>query len=86
MNTFHEHCQEGHSPCVTALLRAGADPTLRTKYGAAPIHAAAHKNRDSSVLALLDHGCDLELVSRSPAMHTLTPHCCSLMAGTRVLP
>jgi serine/threonine-protein phosphatase 6 regulatory ankyrin repeat subunit B len=55
--------QLGHTDCVIALLQAGADPTIMQSDGAAPIHQAAGNNREGAVAALLDHGCDLNLVS-----------------------
>ena len=58
-------CQMGYLDCVLSLLKANADMYLPDIYGFFPIHMAAENNRDSVVQALLDHGCDKDLVSRN---------------------
>lgn len=45
LNTpLHFAVQKGHLRCVYILLRAGADPMLRTKWGQSPYDVAKYKN------------------------------------------
>ena len=51
---------ERNLPIITALLRAGADPSARTKRGATPLHIAAFTRDDLSLVKeLLMAGADV---------------------------
>ena len=56
---------EGHTACVKSLLQAGASIHVPDTDGVFPIHTAAAKNIPAAVQALLDYGCDPNLVSRN---------------------
>ena len=58
-------CNHGHVSCVKSLLKATADMYLPAKDGFFPIHVAAQFNRPVVVQALLDYGCNKDLVSRN---------------------
>ena len=55
--------QEGHLTCVLSLIQAAASLSMTDGGGRHPIHEASKSNRAAVIRALLDHGCDKELVS-----------------------
>ncbi|XP_049878320.1 ankyrin repeat and SAM domain-containing protein 1A-like isoform X2 [Pectinophora gossypiella] len=60
---LHRASKNGHKDVVTALIKAGVDPNIRT-YNGTPLHEAACFGKASVVRILLAKGADLNAVDR----------------------
>jgi len=57
---LHLASQAGSAQVVSALLEAGADPTLFTSTGVTALHFAAQANSPEAVMALVASGADID--------------------------
>ena len=61
----HRHVPDGWLPAVRFLVdEVGVDPNIRDKDGFAPIHHAAARGDNETILFLVERGADLTLLSR----------------------
>ena len=61
----HRHVPDGWLPAVRFLVdEVGIDPNIRDKDGFAPIHHAAARGDNETILFLVDRGADVTLLSR----------------------
>ena len=61
----HRHVPDGWLPAVRFLVdEVGVDPNIRDKDGFAPIHHAAARGDNATILFLVDRGADVTLLSR----------------------
>ena len=61
----HRHVPDGWLPAVRFLVdEVGVDPNIRDKDGFAPIHHAAARGDNATILFLVERGADVTLLSR----------------------
>ena len=61
----HRHVPDGWLPAVRFLVdEVGVDPNIRDKDGFAPIHHAAARGDNETILFLVERGADVTLLSR----------------------
>ena len=61
----HRHVPDGWLPAVRFLVdEVGIDPNIRDKDGFAPIHHAAARGDNETILFLVERGADITLLSR----------------------
>ena len=61
----HRHVPDGWLPAVRFLVdELGVDPNIRDKDGFAPIHHAASRGDNETILFLVERGADVTLLSR----------------------
>ena len=67
---LHLAANEDHGAAAATLLRAGADPSPITGTGVRPLHLAAQAGSVETIVALLDHGAEIDA---SDETHGRTP-------------
>ena len=63
MSRLYNAAAWGNAEDVKFLLDCGVDPSLKTDYGWAPLHWAAHNGNLDCVHLLMDAGADLNTIS-----------------------
>ena len=64
--------QEGHTPVVIELIKAGADVNVPRSDGFTPLHVAASKGHEACVVLLIQAGADVNPEAQKPSWTPLS--------------